>query len=102
MDLHGQAVDMIIKPTLTIYCPFFLSSSGYGLFVEGTWPGHYDFCKTDPGRVSVEFEVPVMNGILYTSGNPAGIVQAHSLHAGPTIVPPKWAPSLAMEGQLHQ
>jgi alpha-D-xyloside xylohydrolase len=91
MDLNGQAVDMIIKPTLSLYCPFYLSSSGYGLFVEGTWPGHYDFCKTDPGLVSVEFEGPDMSGILYTAKNPADIVKAHSLHVGPTIVPPEWA-----------
>jgi alpha-D-xyloside xylohydrolase len=91
MNLRGQSVDMLIKPTLSLYSPFYLSSSGYGLFVEGTWPGHYDFCKTDKERVLVTFEGKSLNGIIYTSTKPADIVKAHSLHVGPTIVPPKWA-----------
>jgi len=91
MDLRGQAVDMLIKPTVSLYTPFYLSSDGYGLFVNGTWPGHYDFCRTDPERVLISFEGPGLSGIIYPSRNPAEIVKAHSLHVGPSIVPPKWA-----------
>ena len=91
LDLRGQAVDMIIKPTLSLYCPFYLSSAGYGLFIEGTWPGHYDFCRDMPGRIQVAFEGPSLEGCFYVSQNPAEIVRAHALHAGPSIVPPKWA-----------
>ncbi|HPS13930.1 MAG TPA: glycoside hydrolase family 31 protein, partial [Prolixibacteraceae bacterium] len=91
MNLRGETVDMLIKPTLSLYSPFYLSSNGYGLFVEGTWPGHYDFCKTDPDRVLVHFEGRQLTGIIYTSQQPANIVKAHSLHVGPTIVPPEWA-----------
>lgn len=91
MNLRGQSVDMFIKPTLSLYCPFYISSNGYGLFVDGTWPGHYDLCKTDTNRVSVEFEGPSLSGIIYTADNPADLVKANSLHVGPTIVPPRWA-----------
>ena len=56
MNLRGQSVDMIIKPTLSLYTPFYLSSNGYGLFVNGTWPGYYDFCKTNAGLVQIHFE----------------------------------------------
>jgi alpha-glucosidase (family GH31 glycosyl hydrolase) len=91
MNLHGQSVDMLIKPTVSLYTPFYLSSNGYGLFVEGTWPGHYDFCKTDPERVLITFEGKSLSGIIYTSTQPAEIVKAHSLYVGPTIVPPEWA-----------
>ena len=49
MNLRGESVDMLIKPTLSLYSPFYLSSNNYGLLVNGTWPGHYDFCKADPG-----------------------------------------------------
>jgi len=91
MDLRGQEVDMIIKPTLSLYCPFYLSSNGYGLFIEGTMPGHYDFCGRISDRVVLSFEGKLMKGRFYTSGNPADIVKAHALHTGPSIVPPEWA-----------
>ena len=91
MNIRGQEIDMIIKPTLSLYSPFYLSSEGYGLFINGTWPGHYDMCKTNPGIVKVEFEGPSFTGIIYLNDNPAEIVKAHSLHTGPTIVPPRWA-----------
>ncbi len=91
MNLRGQEVDMIIKPTLSLYTPFYLSSNGYGLFIEGTWPGHYDFCKSEPARVHISFEGPELSGIIYMAKHPVDIVKAHSLHTGPTIVPPKWA-----------
>lgn len=91
MNLRGQKVDMIIKPTLSLYTPFHISSAGYGLFFEGTWPGQYDFCATNPNVVSIAFEGAELSGIIYCSDQPAELVKAHSLHVGPTIVPPKWA-----------
>ncbi len=91
MNLRGQKVEMLVKPTLSLYTPFYLSSNGYGLFIQGTWPGKYDFCNSNPGRVLVSFEGPSLEGIIYTAKNPSDIVKAHSLHVGPTIVPPEWA-----------
>jgi len=91
MDLRGQQVEMSIKPTLSLYCPFYLSSNGYGLFIKGTWPGKFDFCKTDSKRVLVEFEGSMLEGVIYSSENPVDIIKKHSLNVGPTIVPPKWA-----------
>ncbi len=39
MNLRGEKVDMIVKPTLSVYAPFYISSRGYGVFVKGNWPG---------------------------------------------------------------
>lgn len=91
MNLRGEAVDMFIKPTVSLYTPFYISSNGYGIFTKGTWPGHYDFCKSDPERVMISFEGNKLEGIIYTSSQPAEIVKKHSLNVGPTIVPPEWA-----------
>lgn len=91
LNLRGEAVDMLIKPTMSLYTPFYLSSNGYGLFFEGTWPGHYDFCKNNPNEVQIAFEGKSLNGMIYTSIDPAEIVRNHSLNVGPTIVPPEWA-----------
>jgi len=91
LDLRGGSVEMFIRPTLSLYCPFYLSSNGYGLFTKGTWPGSYDFCKMDEELVKISFEGPSLELILYTADKPMEIVSAHSLNVGPTIVPPKWA-----------
>lgn len=91
MNLRGEAVDMIIKPTLSLYAPFYLSSNNYGMFVEGTWPGHYDFCKSNPDLVQIAFEGPSFSANFYTSAEPADIVKLHTLNSGPVLVPPKWA-----------
>jgi alpha-D-xyloside xylohydrolase len=90
MNLRGQKVDMILKPTTSVYAPFYLSSRGYGLFVKTDWPGKYDFCATDPGRVQVAFEGPSLAFKIYTSKEPAALVQAHARDAGLPFLPPKW------------
>ncbi|MFC2087338.1 glycoside hydrolase family 31 protein [Bacteroidota bacterium] len=91
MNLHGQEVNMLIDLSLSLYAPFYYSSRGYGLFVHGTWPGHYDICKEIPDRIQITFEGPDLDFRIYTDKNPANIIKAHTLDAGPPILPPKWA-----------
>ncbi len=61
MNLRGQSMDMIIKPTLSLYCPFYLSSNNYGMFVDGTWPGHYDIGKEQKDLLQVRFDGPFLS-----------------------------------------
>ncbi len=91
MNLRGQKVDMIVKPTTSVYAPFYLSSRGYAVFVQGDWPGMFDFCKDDPRRVKIEFEGPKFAMKIYTAKDPTALVKAHALDAGPPVLPPKWA-----------
>jgi len=90
MNLRGQKVDMILKPTTSVYAPFHLSSRGYAVFVQTEWPGVYDFCKSDLERVQIEFEGPELQVKFFTGRTPADLVKAHALEAGPPILPPKW------------
>lgn len=90
MNLRGQKVDMLLKPTTSVYAPYYLSSHGYAVFVSGTWPGYFDFCASDPGRVKIEFEGPSLALKFYTAADPASLVKAHALDAGPPLLPPKW------------
>ena len=90
MNLRGQRVDMIVKPTTSVYAPFYLSSRGYGVFVKGTWPGHFDFCVAAPDRVNIDFEGPSFEMKVYVDATPAAIVKAHAMDAGPPVMPPKW------------
>lgn len=91
MDLRGQKVDMIVKPTTSVYAPFFISSRGYACFIKGTWPGLVDFCADDPQRVGIQFEGPEFELKIYTAENPGRLVAAHALEAGPPFLPPRWA-----------
>jgi alpha-D-xyloside xylohydrolase len=90
MNLRGQQVDMLLKPTTSVYAPFYLSSRGYGLFVQTDWPGKYDFCSTDSRLVKIAFEGPALTFKVYTATNPAALVQAHARDAGLPFLPPKW------------
>jgi alpha-D-xyloside xylohydrolase len=91
MNLRGEKVDMILKPTTSVYAPFYLSSRGYGLLVKTDWPGKYDFCVSDPKAVQIAFEGPSLAFKVYAGGQPAEIVKAHALDAGPPFLPPKWS-----------
>jgi len=91
LNLRGQKVEMLVKPTTAVYAPFFLSSSGYGLAVNSTWPGLFDFCAKSPDLVRVKFEGPSLQCRFYISKDPAAIVRAHAMESGPPILPPKWA-----------
>jgi hypothetical protein len=33
LGLRGQTIDLLVKPTLSVYAPFYISSRVYGLFV---------------------------------------------------------------------
>jgi alpha-glucosidase (family GH31 glycosyl hydrolase) len=91
MDLRGQKVDMIVKPTTSVYAPFYLSSRGYACFIKGTWPGAFDFCAEDSQRVKIQFEGPAFELKIYTAENPGKLIAAHALETGPSVLPPKWA-----------
>lgn len=90
MNLHGQKIDMLVKPTTSVYAPFYLSSRGYAVFVKGTWPGVFDFAAANPARVGIEFEGPAFEMKVYTAADPASLVRAHALDAGPPFLPPNW------------
>jgi len=90
LNLRGEKVDMILKPTLSVYSPFYLSSRGYAVFVHGNWPGHFDFCADDAQHVKIDFEGPSFAMKVYTADEPAELVRAHALDAGPPFLPPKW------------
>ncbi len=87
LNLRGQKIEMILKPTTSVYAPYYLSSRGYALFVRGNWPGLFDFCAADPTRVKVEFEGPTFEAKIYTAKEPSKlIVETNSLD-GPRALP---------------
>jgi alpha-D-xyloside xylohydrolase len=90
MNLRGQKVEMLMKATTAVYAPFYVSSQGYGVFMQTDWPGLYDFAASDPRHVLIAFEGPELKFKVYTAATPAEVVQGHALDAGPPFLPPKW------------
>lgn len=91
MNLRGQKVEVKLKPTVSAYAPFYISSSHYGFFAEGTWPGMIDFCSEKPDLVTISFEGPQFTFKIYHDDNPMDIVSRHALETGPSFMPPEWA-----------
>ncbi len=90
MNLRGQKVEMVVKPTTSVYAPFFISSRGYAVLTQSDWPGAYDFAATRADRVGIEFEGPALAARIYTAANPVDLVKMHALDSGPPFLPPRW------------
>lgn len=90
LNLRKEIVEMKVKATVAAYAPFYLSSNNYGFFVNETWPGMLDFCKTHNDIVGISFEGPEMSFKFYL-GSPMQIVQQHAIETGPSFIAPRWA-----------
>src|SRR5262245_14960859 len=58
LDRRGTKVDMRVFFSFGLYAPFFQTSRGYGLLVEGTTFGSYDLAASDASALAFEFELP--------------------------------------------
>lgn len=90
LDLRGQKLTMVVKPTVSIYEPFYVSSKGYGVFVEGTWPGEYDMAASSSDEVSFSFEGPSLDVHFVEGPKPTNVVQNFHDIIGKPLLPPKW------------
>jgi len=94
LNLRGQRVHMWTSPTSALYSPFYLSSRGYGMFVEGSLPGVYDIGVTMKDAILVEWESPPGKGfscIFFGGENPLSILDKYTFYTGRPILPPSWA-----------
>lgn len=97
LDRKGEVVEMVVRPTFSLYAPFFQSSLGYGLAVHGTTFGAFDVGATDPGVVSFRFETgttPESRRLaydLFAGPDHATILDEYTARTGRPLVPPDWA-----------
>ncbi len=97
LDRRGETVAMYVRPTFALYAPFFQSSRGYGLAVDGTMVGAFDLAKTDPGVVGFRFETgttPAHRRLafhVFVGPEHATILDEYGALTGRPIVPPDWA-----------
>ena len=91
MNLRGLKVGVKLKPTVSAYAPFYITSANYSFFAEGTWPGTMEFCRENEPFVRISFEGPSLGFSIRTASSPMELVRAHAMETGPSIVPPDWA-----------
>ncbi len=95
-NLRGQEVGLLILPTHALYSPFFVSSRGWGVYVESSWPGVYRFGRDGRGRakptqVTIEYEGPELVFRVFAGETPLEVVERYSRTVGTTVLPPEWA-----------
>jgi alpha-D-xyloside xylohydrolase len=91
LNRKGERVSMFVRPTISAYAPFYQSSKGYGLLVDGTMPGVYDLGASDPAVLSFEYEIdPQARAGRYFvfPGDHYAQSDAYSRLAGRPFVPP--------------
>lgn len=95
-NLRGQEVWLYVLPTHALYSPFFVSSRGWGIYVESSWPGIYRFGRDGRGRaaptkVTIEYEGPELVFRVFGGQTPLEVVERYSRTVGTTVLPPEWA-----------
>lgn len=97
LDRRGERIEMLVRPTISIYGPFYHSSRGYGLAVDGTTIGEFDIAASDPEILSFRFETgnaPESRRLrfhLFYGPEHAAILDEYTRLVGRPFVPPTWA-----------
>jgi alpha-D-xyloside xylohydrolase len=71
--------------------PFFMSTSGYGLWVDTTGEATFDMNATDRDELIVDATTAKLRIVLFTGPEFPGILERFTALAGRAIVPPYWA-----------
>ena len=90
LDRRGHHVEMYVKPTLSLYTPFYLASGGYGLYAETTWPGDFDMAKSDNQGIDFAFEGGALRYHILPGTFPE-ILDRYTDLTGRPLLPPRWA-----------
>ncbi|RJO64107.1 MAG: glycoside hydrolase family 31 protein [Myxococcales bacterium] len=91
LDLRGQEAPLFIQPTISLYSPFFVSSAGYGVWVESDWVGAYRFGTSDPTRVEIEYEGPGLVFRIIPGETPLDATAKYARSSSLSLMPPRWA-----------
>lgn len=94
LDRRGEVVEMFVYPTMSLYAPFFHSSRGYGLWVEGTFPGTFDIGASREEELSITMETGAEAGLAFKLLLGPGhdtILRRYHEQAGFPVRVPDWA-----------
>ena len=77
-------------PDVCSYVPFFMSTAGYGMFVDSSYRGYFDFGKSDPGRTEISFEAPELPMHIWLGQTMRDILPQYLDMTGYPVMPPDW------------
>ncbi|HLK56167.1 MAG TPA: TIM-barrel domain-containing protein, partial [Chthonomonadaceae bacterium] len=70
--------------------PFFLSTSGYGIFLDSHAYTHFDMGKTDPHRLTFQTPDPVLDYYFCYGPSFHALLARYTQLTGRMAMPPKW------------
>ncbi len=96
---HVHPMHIRIDPTLEssyneahVPVPFLVSTAGWGVLADSTWPGAFDVAASDPDAVHVLFnQRDGFSFDLYGAPKPAEVLARYHQRTGMPEVPPDWA-----------
>jgi len=97
LDRRGETVEMLVRPTFSLYAPFYQTSKGYGLAVGGTTIGTFDLAASERETIALRFEAGTLpehrrfTYWLFAGPEHATILDEYTALTGRPIVPPDWA-----------
>ena len=95
LDRRGTQVTMSVMNSIALYTPFFQTSRGYGVFVEGTTRGQYDLAMSDPEAIAFQFELPpgvkTFSYLCIAGPSHDQLLDRYTAITGRPFVPPQWA-----------
>ena len=86
MDDAGVKGSSSYKPI-----PFFMSTTGYGLWVDTTGEATFDMDASDRDEIVVDVTTARLRIVLFTGPEFPGILERFTALAGRAVVPPTWA-----------
>lgn len=90
LDRRGERVVMDVNGTVSLYAPFYLSSAGYGLYVDNTRLGVFDVAQSDQERIRFAFDGASLAYHIFP-GSPKQILNQYTQVVGRPSIPPRWA-----------
>lgn len=90
LDRRGERVVMDVNGTVSLYAPFYLSSAGYGLYVDNTRLGFFDVAGEDDERVRFAFDGSSLSYHVFP-GSPKQVLNQYTELVGRPAIPPRWA-----------
>ena len=82
--------------------PFFMSTTGYGLWVDTTAEATFDMNATNNAEVSVDVAAEKLRIVLFTGPEFPAILEHFTALAGRAILPPYWAFAPWKARDFHQ
>ena len=93
VDVKGERIHMYNQtgtPDQCNYVPFFMSTGGYGLFIDNAYPGYIDFGQTSAGQTILDYPSRELSLHFWTGNDMKEILPQYLDFTGYPPMPPEW------------